>query len=84
MTFANRLDAQAVREAALAELGKAPQRVYFDEQADAAAANAYYRAVQPSDVANLRGLVTRTHMCSRPMRRRCSCTPGSTSNPTCP
>lgn len=36
----------AVREASLAELGEAPERVYFDEQAEATAADADYRAVQ--------------------------------------
>ena len=45
MTFADRFDPLAAREAALAELRRAPERVYFDEQADAAAADAYYRGV---------------------------------------
>src|SRR4051794_35074424 len=61
MTNADRLDPHAVREAALSELREAPERVYFHEQDDMAAAEAYYRAVQPTDVADLTGLVTRTH-----------------------
>jgi len=66
MTSADWFDPQAVQEAALAELGQAPRRTYFDGQADAAAADAYYRAVQPTDVADLTGLVTRTHRVQPP------------------
>ena len=61
MTFADRFDPLAAREAALAELRRAPERVYFDEQADAAAADAYYRGVDPTDLTELTSLVTRTH-----------------------
>ncbi len=61
MAFADRLDPLAVREAALAELRRAPGRVYFDEPVDAAAACAYYRDVDPTDLAELTALVTRTH-----------------------
>jgi endonuclease G len=58
MSIADRFDPLAAQEAALAELRRAPERMYFDEQADAAAADAYYRDVEPT---GLTALVTQTH-----------------------
>jgi endonuclease G len=45
--------------AALAELARARERVYYDPAADAAAADAYYAGVAPEQFA---ALVTRTHV----------------------
>jgi endonuclease G len=61
MTFADRFDPLTARDAALAELRRAPERVYFDDEADAAASDAYYRDVEPTDVADLTALVAQTH-----------------------
>ena len=46
-------------EASLAELAEARERVYYDAEADAAAADAYYGEVAPEQFADL---VTRTHV----------------------
>jgi endonuclease I len=46
-------------EASLAELAEARERVYYDAEADAAAADAYYGEVPPEQFADL---VTRTHV----------------------
>ncbi len=46
-------------EAALAELARAGDRVYYDAAADSAAADAYYSGVAPEQVADL---VTRSHL----------------------
>jgi endonuclease G len=46
-------------EAALAELARAPDRVYYDADADAAAADAYYAGIAPEQFA---ALVTRSHV----------------------
>jgi endonuclease I len=46
-------------EASLAELAEARERIYYDAEADAAAADAYYGEVAPEQFADL---VTRTHV----------------------
>src|SRR5687767_14845070 len=46
-------------EAALEELARARDRVYYDADADAAAAETYYSGVAPEQFARL---VTRTHV----------------------
>ena len=66
MTLADPFDPLAVRKAALAELSRAPERIYFDEPADTAAADAYYRDVEPTDLTELTALVTRTHQVRLP------------------
>ncbi len=65
MTIADRFDPQAVRELALGELSRAPERVYLDEPAEIAAADAYYRDVDATSLQELTALLTQTHH-SRP------------------
>jgi hypothetical protein len=85
MTSAERFDARVAREVALAELDRAPERVYFDEVSDAAAADAYYRNVDATELPKLTALVSRAHLVRPPYAPGGAVLPvGRPWNPTCP